>query len=173
MAERQRPGGSVPPLPGNMHDHLFRLTVTDPEAAAAVIWMALDPKVAARLDPDVPPQDCRTSFVDGRGGAAHVDGLWRVRLKDGGHAYVLAEHKSTRDRGTASQMLGYIAQLILYQQERGELQDGPVPIFPVVIYSGQPEWRGPLRLEKDHEFSLLSRYVPGDPDDGPGQDAAR
>ena len=141
---REAARGTGEPLPRDSHDFLIRLGTLDPEALAAIIRMGLQPEFAALLKPDGNPKECRTTLVDGKGRTVHVDGLWSVDLKGGGQAFVLLEHKSTRDHGTGVQMLGYISRVMSAQLETGTKPKDLAPVWPVLIYGGRAEWNGPL-----------------------------
>ena len=78
------------PLPPTRHDALFRLLVSDPGRAAALLRDYLPPEVRERLDPDHAPEHIEGTAIDGEGRATQADAIFRVRMKDGASATVYA-----------------------------------------------------------------------------------
>jgi hypothetical protein len=79
------------------------------------------------------------------------DVIWRIPRRDGGDAYLLLlEFQSRSDRWMALRVLVYAG--LLWQQivqEKRLPQDGRLPpIFPVVIYNGDPHWSAPVTLSR-------------------------
>lgn len=55
-----------------------------PGGAAALLAGHLPADVAARLDPDIPPEHLEGTFIDDAGIRSQCDALFRVRLRGGG-----------------------------------------------------------------------------------------
>jgi predicted transposase YdaD len=82
------------------------------------------------------------SFVDEGFALHHSDLLFRLRLKTGDPAlaYLLLEHKSSPDSGTALQLLRYIVRILTgwYKQHKRL----PLPVvLPLVAHQGPTQWR--------------------------------
>ncbi len=101
------------PLPQTRHDALFRLLVSDPARAAALLGDYLPPEAAERLDPDHAPEHIEGTAIDGEGRTTQADAIFRVRMKDGAPArvYILLEHKAQADARTPLQLMRYILRL--------------------------------------------------------------
>ena len=110
-----------PSLPDPVHDNLFRALVSEPRRAAALLAGHLPADVAARLDPDIPPEHLEGTFVDDTGRKSQCDALFRVRLRGGGEArvFVLLEHKSAVDPATPLQLFRYVLNVWAGEIESG------------------------------------------------------
>jgi len=79
-----------------------------------------------------------------------TDRLYRARMVDGEIAfiYALIEHKSSPDLNVTLQLLGYMVQIwqwwIRQEGNGGNSRRRRLPpIFPIVVYHGEAEWRIP------------------------------
>ncbi len=96
-----------------------------------------------------PPQPLDGSFVDEGLRVSCSEKLLQVQLRSGQPAflYVLLEHKSWPDPGTALQVMKY--KLRIWEQYAGgsvrKLCTLP-PIVPLVFYHGRAPWSAPLSL---------------------------
>jgi hypothetical protein len=79
------------------------------------------------------------------------DVVWRIPLRSGGDAYLLLmlEFQSSPDRWMALRAMVYAG--LLWQhiiKERKLAPDGRLPpVFPVVVYNGDPAWAMPVSLD--------------------------
>lgn len=125
----------------NPHDRFFRHFLGHPERARAFIRHFLPAQIVAHLELDT-LQVVDASFVDPDLRSHQGDLLCRIRLRDGGEAYVylLFEHKSYPDPWVGWQMLRYMVRIWegMWQEERRL-----VPIVPVVVYHGERAWKAP------------------------------
>ena len=110
----------------------------------------MPPAVADRLGPDA-PELVSGSFVSRELQEHQTDRLYRVRMMDGETAfiYALIEHKSSPDPHVALQLLSYMVQIWQWwiRQESSARNGGRrrlPPIFPMVVYHGEADWRIPL-----------------------------
>ncbi len=130
------------------HDALFRAMLADPQRADSILRAHLDPQLLRMLAAE-PPQPLDGSFVDESLRASCSDKLLRVRLRGGkpGFLYVLVEHKSWPDRGTALQVCEY--KVRIRRQDAGgsvrALRDLPA-IVPLVFYHGRAPWSAPRSI---------------------------
>jgi hypothetical protein len=81
------------------------------------------------------------------------DVIWRIPRRDGGgdaYLLLLLEFQSRSDHWMALRVLVYAG--LLWQQivqEKRATRDGRLPpIFPVVIYNGDPHWSAPVTLSR-------------------------
>ena len=122
---------------GSPHDQYFRLSFGQPEAAAELVRHYLPAEVVAQFD--LTSLERRAgSFVDEELRDQQADLLFRTPLREGGeaHIYLLLEHKSSRDRLVAFQLLRYCVRI--WEQDRRERQTQALrPIVPLVVYNGQ------------------------------------
>ena len=79
------------------------------------------------------------------------DVVWQIPLKRGGDAYLLLmlEFQSTQDRWMALRVMVYAGLLWqhLIKEKRLTQHDRLPPLFPVVIYNGNPRWSVPTSLD--------------------------
>jgi hypothetical protein len=79
------------------------------------------------------------------------DVIWRIPLREGGEAYLLLmlEFQSSPDRWMALRVMVYAG--LVWQhliKEKRMTTDGRLPpVFPVVVYNGDPGWIMPLSLD--------------------------
>jgi predicted transposase/invertase (TIGR01784 family) len=132
------------------HDQFFKRLLEHEGTAGALLRERLPPAVANRLGPDA-PELVSGSFVNRELQEHQTDRLYRVRMVDGETAfiYALIEHKSSPDPCVALQLLGYMVQIWQWwiRHESNARNGGRrrfPPIFPIVVYHGEAEWRIPL-----------------------------
>ena len=129
----------------NPHDLVFRAMLSDERRAQAVLQAHLEPWVAALLA-DEPPVALDGSFVDEDLRGSQSDKLFQVTLRGGepGLVYVLLEHKSSPDPGTALQVFRYKLRIwnAYAQGSRDRLRALPT-IIPLVFYHGAEPWKAP------------------------------
>lgn len=145
----------------NPHDSFFKELLARPDAAADFLTNYLPPAVAAELDVSA-PELVKDSFVDAELQQHFSDLLYRVRLKQGGAAYVylLFEHKSAPDAWVAFQLLRYKARI--WEPLAQPKTDKLPPIFPLVIYHGARRWHTARNFQALIEWkstTALRKYV--------------
>jgi predicted transposase/invertase (TIGR01784 family) len=125
----------------NIHDAFFKQALSDPMLADTFLREHLPPEVAALLGPE-PPEPMPGSFVDEELRQHHSDLLFRVRLTDSGgaFAYVLIEHKSSRDPGARLQLLRYVVRVLTQWYERNNKQLPLPPVLPLLVHQGPKGW---------------------------------
>jgi hypothetical protein len=80
------------------------------------------------------------------------DVVWRIPMCSGGDAFLILflEFQSTADRFMALRLMVYVG--LFWQQLLKEERVAPngllPPVFPVVIFNGDPRWAMPLSLEE-------------------------
>ena len=132
------------------HDQFFKHLLDHPGTAGALIRERL-PKAVAELISPADPVLLPGTFVDKELREYRTDRLYGVTTRTGGAAfiYVLMEHKSSPDPRIDLQLLGYETRIWQdWDRREGRDADGRVrklpPIFPLVVYHGEAEWRIPL-----------------------------
>jgi predicted transposase YdaD len=123
------------------HDTLVKYVFGHPPRAAALLRAALPAALAARVDWSTLRLD-PASYVDDSMRELHSDLVYRVRLRDGRHAWccVIFEHQSTPDPLMAVRLLIYSGRF--YERvARAEGADPRIPILiPVVMHHGRGSW---------------------------------
>ncbi|MCF6197940.1 MAG: Rpn family recombination-promoting nuclease/putative transposase [Hyphomicrobiaceae bacterium] len=147
--------------PGPIHDRFFKHLLKDPDTMGLFLRERLPGKLAALLG-DEPPALVPGSFVDEALSEHFSDLLYKVGLKHGGAAYiyVLADHKSAPDKGTALQLQRYMNKIWQSLSKQGET---PLPrILPVVVYHGVRRWNIPTSFAAMCEDARdeLAPYLP-------------
>src|SRR5580700_2453651 len=112
---------------GNIHDSFFKQVLSDSKLADTFLREHLPADVVGLLGPE-PPVQLPGTHVDEELRQHHSDLMFRVRLKTGSDAfaYVLLEHKSSRDPGARLQLLRYVVQFLThwYKENKEKL---PLP----------------------------------------------
>jgi hypothetical protein len=148
------------------HDALYHRLFSQPAMVAQLLReFVVEPWVA---DLDLDAMQRVNGKFHARGVRRDSDVIWRIPLKTGGDAYLLLllEFQSTPDRWMALRMMVYVG--LLWQQlvkEKRLTPDGRLPpVFPVVLYNGDPRWTMPVDLAPLiglPEGSPLWRWQPG------------
>jgi predicted transposase/invertase (TIGR01784 family) len=128
------------PEPTNIHDLVFKETLSRLKTAIEFLANYLPEKITALLDLGS-AERLPDSFVDPELREHFSDLLYRVKLKGGGNAFVfvLMEHKSSPDEAVAFQLLRYIVRI---WEKHGRGSKGKLPpVFPIVFYHGGEKWR--------------------------------
>ena len=92
---------------------------------------------------------CNGSYVSDDLRERHDDVVWRIRFKGSWcYVYLLIEFQSSVDPWMALRVMTYIG--LLYQDliKAGEVGGGDKlpPVFPVVLYNGEPRWTACLEM---------------------------
>lgn len=132
-------GYSMTELPSS-HDRFFKEVFSRPEVAEDFVFHFLPPHVSGLLKPGTFHLN-KDSFVDANLREYFSDLLYLVDLKEGlqGYVYLLFEHKSSPDPGTAFQLLRYMTRIWEYAWKMS--WDSLPPVIPVVLYNGTVEWK--------------------------------
>ena len=150
-------------VPDQEHDHLVKYTFTNLEHARKELCAVLPPELVAQCNWSTLCLE-RASFVEPRLAETYSDILYKVEL--GGYPsfiYVLFEHKSTPERLTALQLLGYVVRLLeMHVRQRQQRKESPLPlpaVVPLVFHHSEAGWRGSTDLLS--LFGEVVRVVPG------------
>ena len=146
----------------NPHDAFFKSLLGRRAMAAQFIRLYLPREATQALDLRTLERR-ETSFVSEELRRYFSDLIYRVKLKDGGDAYIyiLLEHKSAPDKWAALQLLGY--EVKLWEEAREGGADRLPLIIPVLVYHGRQRWnvgRDFRSLVTGAEREEWSRYVP-------------
>ncbi len=129
-------------------NNLMLAILADPDRAASLLRASLEPWIVERLT-DQPPVPLEGSFVDEELRATRSDKLFRVQFKNGqpGYVFVLLEHKSHSDPGTALQITKYKTRIWeAYAQGRADRLRALPAIILLVLYHGREPWTAPRSL---------------------------
>ena len=133
---------------GQPHNNLMLAILANPFRAASLLRANLEPWIVERMD-DQPPEPLEGTFVEPGLRATRSDKLFRVRFKNGrpGFVYVLLEHKSYSDPGTALQVAKYKTRIWeAYAQGLAARLRALPAIIPLVLYHGREPWTAPMSL---------------------------
>jgi len=150
--------------PGNIHDALFRETMSRKDMAADFLRSYLPESVLAHIDLDS-LAIAKDSFVDPEMKDSYSDLLYRVSFSCGtpGYIHFLFEHKSTPDRFLPLQLLRYMLGIWdLHRKQHRMPKGAQLPlVIPVVIYHGRPR-RQAVRLSGlvATPHASLEAYIP-------------
>lgn len=131
------------------HDAIYHRLFSDPRVVAQLLRDFVPGDFVADLDLDA-MERINAKFHAGTGERRDGDIIWRIPLRPDGNAYLLLllEFQSTPDPWMALRILVYTG--LLWQnliRENRLLPDGRLPpVFPVVLYNGEPRWTVPADL---------------------------
>ena len=132
------------------HDTLYHRLFSHPEMVTQLLREFVAEPWLADLDL-ASMQRVNAKFHAITGQRRESDVIWRIPLRTGGDAYLLLmlEFQSTPDRWMALRVMVYAG--LLWQHiinERRLLPDGRLPpVFPLVLYNGDPLWTAPPDLD--------------------------
>ncbi|MBF0109790.1 MAG: Rpn family recombination-promoting nuclease/putative transposase [Magnetococcales bacterium] len=124
------------------HDSLFKILLSSPETAGALLRERLPPEVARLLAPE-PPLLVEGTFVEENLRSCYSDRLFQARTITGKPVlfYVLIEHKSYQDDRVGWQLFRGISGFLEQKaREDGNWQRLPA-VLPLLVYHGEKEWR--------------------------------
>jgi hypothetical protein len=133
------------------HDGLYHLLYAHPEMVTELLQGFVAEPWLAELDL-ARMERINAKFHAESGLRRDGDIVWRIPMRDGRDAFlvVFVEFQSTADRFMALRLLVYIG--LFWQQL---LQEGRVapngllpPVFPVVLFNGDPRWTVSLSLKE-------------------------
>ena len=135
-----------PSIP-SLHDRFFRESFARKEVARGFLREYLPPALVRRLDLDT-LQIAKNSFIEKELREHFSDLLYTMRYRDKPlYVYLLFEHKSYPWPWIALQLLSYMVRIwTLHRQQHPEANKIP-PIFPLVLYHGQPRWRAAANFQ--------------------------
>jgi hypothetical protein len=131
------------------HDANYHLIFSDPRMVAQLLCDFVDEPWSGDLNLDA-MERVNGKFHAATGERREGDIVWRIPLRSGGDAYLLLllEFQSSADPWMALRVLVYAG--LLWQhivKERRLPPDGRLPpVFPLVLYNGEPRWTAPRDL---------------------------
>ena len=131
------------------HDALYHRLFSDPHMVAQLLREFVPQPWIADLDLDA-MERINAKFHATTGERRDGDIVWRIPLRQGGDTYLLLllEFQSIPDRWMALRILVYTG--LLWQhlvKEKRLTPDGRLPpVFPLVLYNGDPRWTIPATL---------------------------
>ena len=132
------------------HDALYHRMFGHPEMVRQLLREFVQEPWVADLDLDrMERSNARYHSDDDQ--RREGDVVWRIPLRSGGDAYLLLmlEFQSSPDRWMALRAMVYAGLLWQHTiKERKLAPDGRLPpVFPVVVYNGDPAWVMPVSLD--------------------------
>jgi len=126
----------------NVHDAFFKQILSDSKLADTFLRENLPADVVGLLGPE-PPIQVPGTQVDEELRQHHSDLMFRVRLKTGSDAfaYVLLEHKSSRDRGARLQLLRYVVRFLTHWYKENKKKLPLPPVLPLLAHQGPGDWK--------------------------------
>ena len=124
----------------NPHDRFFKEVWSHKNVAQDFLRHYLPGEVVELLDLNSLTL-AKESFVDANLRVHYSDLLYALKLRDGAPAwaYILFEHKRSRERSTAFQLLRYIVR-IWERVSQDRTQTEMSPILPILVYHGISTW---------------------------------
>ena len=130
----------------NPHDKLFKKIFSQPEKAAELLRINLQPALLAHIDlRSLVP--LHGSFVDDSLRERFTDLLFSAQIAEReGFVYLLLEHKSRSDGMTAFQLARYVMNILSdYLSKNSGMKVLPA-VIPLVVHHGAGQWRAARRL---------------------------
>ena len=151
----------------DVHDRGYRFLLSSLRLFQELVEGHVDQEWKADLDLDKAVKVDKT-FVLESYLAKESDILYRVPLGDGEvYVYILVEHQSTVDFLMAFRLLVYVIEVWKYvfentnEQVRTRKGFRLPPVFPIVVYNGDPQWTASCELrELIVDGERFGAYVP-------------
>lgn len=101
------------------------------------------------------------SFISRNYKKTESDVIYKIKFKNGTDAYiyVLLEFQSSVDRFISVRILNYLTSLYVSLIRSGQITDKLPPVFPILLYNGDPKWTAPdtiAELIENHD--VLGAY---------------
>ncbi len=149
------------------HDGLYHLIYAHPQMVRELLQGFVDAPWLSQLDLARMERINAKFHADS---AVRRDGdiVWRIPMRDGREAYLILflEFQSTTERFMALRLLVYVG--LFWQQLLKEGRVAPSgllpPVFPIVIFNGDPRWTMPLSLKALIDLPPGSPIWPWQPD---------
>ena len=86
-----------------------------------------------------------SSFISKNYKKTESDIIYKLKLKNGkdAYVYVLLEFQSSVDRFISVRILNYLTSLYVSLIRSGQVKDKLPPVFPILLYNGDPKWTAP------------------------------
>ncbi len=131
------------------HDGLYHLLYAHPEMVGELLQGFVAEPWLSELDL-ARMERINAKFHAASGVRRDADIVWRIPMRDGRDAFLILflEFQSTADRSMALRLMVYVG--LFWQQLLREERVSPngllPPVFPVVLFNGDPRWTMPLSL---------------------------
>lgn len=149
------------PMPGNIHDNLFKFTFSQVENAASMFRFLLPAALVARID-FATLATCPGSFVDEALTDRHTDLLFSAKIAGSdAFIYVLFEHQSSFDPLMPFRLLGYMVRIWeAHLKAHPDAKRLPV-ILPLVLHHSDTGWKAEPTFESllDIDADLLGHIA--------------
>jgi predicted transposase YdaD len=133
------------------HDALYHRLFSHPGMVSQLLREFVAESWVGELDLDAMERVNAKFHADG-GERRDGDVVWRIPLQTGGDAYLLLllEFQSTPDHWMALRVMVYAGLLWqhIVKEKRLTATGRLPPIFPVVVYNGNPRWLMPVTLRE-------------------------
>ncbi len=132
---------------GSVHDHFFRLAMSEPQVARAFFECHLPEKIKSIIKLDT-LQSCKDNFVNARLKLAATDMLFSAEYAHRpGLLFFLPEHRSKPTRWQVFIILVYLVRTM--EHYRKQTKDRYLPtIYPMVFYHGKKSYPRVSELSK-------------------------
>jgi predicted transposase YdaD len=131
------------------HDGLYHLLYAHPEMVTELLQGFVAEPWLAELDL-ARMERINARFHAESGVRRDSDIIWRIPMRDGRDAFLILflEFQSTPDRFMALRLMVYVGLFwqLLLKEERVAPNGLLPPVFPIVIFNGDPRWTMPLSL---------------------------
>ncbi len=141
------------------HDKLFRAVFSRPANAEGLLRSSLPPSLVRAIDWRQLVRQ-RRSFVDTASREHHADLLFSAPIgKREVLLYLLLEHKSSADRFTALQVLGYLVAILQDHRKRHKRATHLPLLLPIVVHHDDRALTAPVSLRPLFALDDLPRAV--------------
>lgn len=96
------------------------------------------------------------SFISDAYKETESDLIYRIKLKGRDVLiYLLLEFQSSVDKFISIRILNYITSLYISMIRSGQIKDKLPPVYPILLYNGDPRWTAPERVADTIEHHTL------------------
>jgi len=163
---KKRTETKEPPV-HHVHDYGYKILFSNVTIFRQLLETFVDQPWVKELDFSE-AETVNSSFISKSYKKTESDIIYKLKLKNGKdvYVYVLLEFQSSVDRFISVRILNYLTSLYVSLIRSGKVQDRLPPVFPILLYNGDPKWTAPdnvADLIEHHdvlgEFGIGFKYL--------------
>lgn len=128
----------------HVHDYGYKILFSNVTIFRQLLETFVDQPWVKELDFSE-AETVNSSFISKSYKKTESDIIYKLKLKNGkdAYVYVLLEFQSSVDRFISVRILNYLTSLYVSLIRSGQIKDKLPPVFPILLYNGDPKWTAP------------------------------
>jgi predicted transposase/invertase (TIGR01784 family) len=159
---KQEATDSVAPSIHHVHDYGYKILFSNVTIFRQLLETFVDQPWVKELDFSQ-AETVNHSFISKDYKKTESDIIYKLKLKNGKDAYiyVLLEFQSSVDRFISVRILNYLTSLYVSLMRSGQVKDKLPPVFPILLYNGDPKWTAPDNIADliEHHHEIMASVL--------------